>query len=450
LSPTFANGSLQGSSYTAVTIQTVPSSETITVCFDKRYVGAVAIDKVVATFWNTTTTCYQTCSGFIDADPSFLKTGDAPYLDISDYPTNYISYTTASGLTTDIDCFYTFSPTSLSGITDVKLDFNGSGTIRYYLLSSDMSINYTNSIAQTAGSWVSADIFAYVPNATFINKLRIALRLTSSGYTDSMRLEVIGDYESLNLLIQDSSGNPISGAVAEFVDGGDVNITSSSTGWANLTGILLNTNVTVKVAYQDAWVNGTFTVNMTADKNVNVTCKVYSLTVYLQTTSDSPIPYYSLPGATLTLTRNDLANLTSYGLTPQLTTTYNLTHAAYTWNQLANQTYQITANIANAGAPKSSIVDLQASNSTFIQLVYPVGGAGPGPGPGPITPETPSPVQKILEPILAPAVTLANLLNNNKWPIILLIGISLLVVVPYAAIKEKNGKKKKDPFRRQE
>ncbi|MEM3459024.1 MAG: hypothetical protein QXN36_00335 [Candidatus Bathyarchaeia archaeon] len=70
--------------------------------------------------------------------------------------------------------------------------------------------------------------------------------------------------------------SPLSSATIIMNDGLDNTMTTNSEGWANFTEITAP-SVTVKVKWQDNWVNGTFAVTMDSDKTVNVQCKVYRI-----------------------------------------------------------------------------------------------------------------------------------------------------------------------------
>jgi len=235
--------------------------------------------------------------------------------------------------------------------------------------------------------------------------------------------------------------------VWNFPNNTQINMTTST---GTQTFKIMNGTSYYQIQYQGQWVSQNITLNLidysqASNRTANIDCWVYSLTVYLQTTSSSPTPNVPITGATLTLVRNDSENLTAYYLTPQITAAYNLTHARYVWTQLANQTYQVTANIVSAGGPTSSVLNLTANESVGLQLVYPVGGGIPGAGGGPPSPSFPT-----LNPILISPnpIPIEDLLDKGKYAILLLIGISALFIIPNFVMRERKKKKSKNPFRK--
>jgi hypothetical protein len=179
---------------------------------------------------------------------------------------------------------------------------------------------------------------------------------------------------NLNLRIKDSNGNIIEGAT---VYANTTTETSDSDGWANFTGYDLNSIVEVKVKYQNVWVNGTWTANMTATKTVNVTCKVFSLTVYVQTSSASDHPNTPIIGAVITLSRSDGYDFEADWLSPLIAYSHNATHAKVVWSQLANQSnsYTVTADRAGANQPESTTTSLTSNTEVEIELT--IAGLGP-------------------------------------------------------------------------
>ena len=81
----------------------------------------------------------------------------------------------------------------------------------------------------------------------------------------------------LNLKIVAFDGTTVlTGASVTMNNGTDQVKTISSSGWANYTVSYLVTAVTIKVKWENSWVNGTFTQTMGADRTVTVVTKVYS------------------------------------------------------------------------------------------------------------------------------------------------------------------------------
>jgi hypothetical protein len=131
----------------------------------------------------------------------------------------------------------------------------------------------------------------------------------------------------LNIRTKDANGNILNNAtVYTAISSKTVN----DFGWANFTGV---GDTSVKVEYQDVWVNGTFTVAMDSDKTIDVICNVYSLTVKVQTITGDPVPNYPIQLYRDTTLLNGL-----YGL-PLYPKTNSTGH--YVYPQLANTTYTI-------------------------------------------------------------------------------------------------------------
>ena len=110
------------------------------------------------------------------------------------------------------------------------------------------------------------------------------------------------------------------------------------------------------------------------DKNVTVvdiSCWVYSLTVYVQSTANSYQPNSPIVGASLSLYRTtDNQTLNGlYGLpaNPQ-TQSYNSTHAVYTWSQLANQTSSYTVTATYKRQSSSTTTSLTQDTQIEIEL----------------------------------------------------------------------------------
>ena len=182
-----------------------------------------------------------------------------------------------------------------------------------------------------------------------------------------------------NLKVVDANSNVILSGATVYINNGTEYSQAVSSGWANYTGITPQ-NITVKVKYQDVWVNGTFTLIMNNNKTVDIICSVYSLTVYVTDVNNA-----EKSGAELTLTRSDGYNYTADGLSPVTAVYYNSTHARYVWSQLANQTssYTVTASLGGQSASAST----NLTENSEITITLPAGTTSPGgpSGPGGIT-----------------------------------------------------------------
>jgi hypothetical protein len=237
---------------------------------------------------------------------------------------------------------------------------------------------------------------------------------------------------SLNLKVKDNNGNVIEGATVyanESMETSDLN------GWANFT--IEGDVVDVKVKFQDVWVNST-TVTMDSDKTIDVVCKVYSLTVYVQRSSASTSPNIPIVGATLTLTRTDGYNYTADGLSPATTVAYNSTHARYVWSQLANQTssYTVTANYTGANQPESTTTSLTSNTEVEIELT--ISGLGPSGSTGGYPPSPPP------EPPYIPPVELPKVPGPEfQYGIMVLVGVvGVAFVVGVARVDKRSSQTK--------
>jgi hypothetical protein len=249
-------------------VYVVPEQETVQFYLDKRYLGTVEIDCAVVTYWNSTHVFYQT-PVYSGQSEKYAKTGVAPYLGAVDYPNNYISWTND----TTVDAFFEFPDVTWTcNLLQVTATFYGNGSVRYYLLSPSMDINYTNYTTFTPFG-VTVDITAFVNTSEKLNSLRLAFRSVGVSYVDAVKLTVT--LPSLNLRILDANSAILDGATV-YINNGTEYSMQVVNGWANWTGITAST-VDVKVKWQDCWVNDTFTVTMDAmNKTLDVTCNVYS------------------------------------------------------------------------------------------------------------------------------------------------------------------------------
>jgi hypothetical protein len=82
----------------------------------------------------------------------------------------------------------------------------------------------------------------------------------------------------LNLRVMDwDLTDAIPNAYVTMNNGTDYVQVSDGNGWANYTGV--NGIVTIKVQYYGFWVNGTFSITVSADTTINVQCNLYDITV---------------------------------------------------------------------------------------------------------------------------------------------------------------------------
>lgn len=318
-----------------------------------------------------------------------------------------------------IYCTYTALPTCSD--VDTNTTKAGAECKFYAKWTADISLNMSGYIFGTnnTGSWVNdtwvdlgSDSRIEWSNKTktlnsaigAVIQWRIWANDTNNGWGDTgIQSFTITGYD-LNLRAMDASNNPITSncSISITYSGSEHNKTVDSGGWANWTNTFThNQAVTaIKVLFQGLWVNGTWSITMDSDKTINVTCNVYSLTVYV--TSHEGV---AIPGASLSLIRNGLELSGLYGLPtgPQTEGFGNTTHARYTWTQLANQTssYKVWANIPGASEPLSVTTPLTTNTEKVITLVYPVGGGGDGGGGGPAPPliPTPSPLFELPSPL---------------------------------------------------
>jgi len=82
----------------------------------------------------------------------------------------------------------------------------------------------------------------------------------------------------LNLRVMDwDLTDAIANAYVTMNNGTDYVQVSDGNGWANYTGV--NGPVTIKVQYYGFWVNGTFSITVSADTTINIQCNLYDVTV---------------------------------------------------------------------------------------------------------------------------------------------------------------------------
>jgi len=182
-------------------------------------------------------------------------------------------------------------------------------------------------------------------------------------------------FYNLTLRIKDANGLVISNANATvtYTNETGSSITSSkitdNNGLVNWSGSFTGCSIPVKVKYQDVWVYGSSTVTLNSNNPINITCKVYSLTVYVTDENNE-----EKSGATVTLTRSDGTDLTAYGITSKTASYYNSTHAKCFWTQLANQSSSYTVTATYSGYSESVTTSLTSNTEKTITL--PAGSQG--------------------------------------------------------------------------
>lgn len=236
--------------------------------------------------------------------------------------------------------------------------------------------------------------------------------------------------------------------VWKWPNGTTSNVTRSD---GSLTMRVMNGTSYYRIQYQGQWVSVNYTLPMTG-RNVTIVnrnCWVYSLTVYVQTSSDSLDPYTPIPGATVTLFRgSDNKTLNGYYGLPSspATSSYNSTFAEYVWTQLANQTgtqYTVTANINNAGSPESASTFLAANSAVGIRLVYPVGGGSPIGGGSPVqNPAANSTLPPVFQPVVGQALP-ASVSETLPW---VTIGVVVGIIAIPVAVNEELKRSRRSRF----
>ena len=134
----------------------------------------------------------------------------------------------------------------------------------------------------TASQWNNISVTTYLTSETFtirfIDSLKSNDATQSTWQKDCALLHTWNLGYNLNLRVRDwDLTDSISGALV-YKDT-DV-LTSNGGGWTNWT--LVTGTVAVKVKYFGFWVNGTFQVEMTEDKTIDVRCRLYDVTVTVQ------------------------------------------------------------------------------------------------------------------------------------------------------------------------
>jgi hypothetical protein len=134
----------------------------------------------------------------------------------------------------------------------------------------------------TANTWNNVSVTSYLTDSTFTIKFvdgtQSSDSVQSTWQKDCALLHTWSLGYNLNLRVRDwDLTDSISGALV-YKDT-DV-LTSNGGGWANWT--LVTGTVAVKVSYFGFWINGTFQVEMTEGKTIDVRCRLYDVTVTVQ------------------------------------------------------------------------------------------------------------------------------------------------------------------------
>jgi len=142
----------------------------------------------------------------------------------------------------------------------------------------------------------------------------------------SVNLPVTYRYLHLRTYMNDLA-TPLSSALVIMNNGSDQVKLVDSYGWANFTGIT-TASVTVKVKWQNSWVNGSFAVTMESDKTINIRCRVYSVDFTNSFKDSEGNPLYTNPSSFKEICPNGT-------VTSSLRIgTYCLQNGTYTWNEV--------------------------------------------------------------------------------------------------------------------
>jgi archaellin len=176
---------------------------------------------------------------------------------------------------------------------------------------------------------------------------------------------------SLRITVKDSSSVPLASASITILSPNGTSLFkySDSDGVYQASQIQNGTFI-VTVTWQDVTVNSS-AINIESDIDQTLTCQVYMITVYVYDENNQTVP-----GASLTLYRND-ANLNGvYGLPSAPSTNSN---GYYTWYQMAIQTHSYnvkalyigTDGIRRAGwsGEKLLVSDITKANAWKIKVV---------------------------------------------------------------------------------
>jgi hypothetical protein len=234
----------------------------------------------------------------------------------------------------------------------------------------------------------------------------------------------------LDLRIKDANGKVIEGATVYINATAE---TSDSDGWVKTT-CPINSTVNIQVKFQDVVVNGSWTVSMDEDKTFNVSCTVYSLTIYVTNQNN-----VEMSGATLTLSRTDGYNYTADGLSPVTASYYNAIDGRYVWSQLANQTSSYTVKAtATSGESNSATTALTTDTEKEIVITTTISGGPPATPPPPYTPPVEQP------PVYIPPVELPKVPGEEfNYGILVLVGVvGVAFIVGVARVDKRSSQTK--------
>jgi hypothetical protein len=157
-----------------------------------------------------------------------------------------------------------------------------------YIFGSNISGAFTND------TWVSlgdvSDVWSNVTktnNATIgvVTQWRMWANDTDNVWADTGLQSFTTTGYALNLRTLDNSGNAITSNcnISITYSGSEHNVSVGSGGWYNWTNTFTyGVEVTnIKVLYENVWVNGSWSVSMTSDKTIDVSCNVYVFTPQL-------------------------------------------------------------------------------------------------------------------------------------------------------------------------
>jgi len=147
---------------------------------------------------------------------------------------------------------------------------------------------------------------------------------------------------------------------------------SDSNGWANYTGV--NGIVTIKVQYYGFWVNGTFSVTVSADTTIDVQCNLYDISV--KTVEAQQSAYLVSANVTVFNATSDAPNKIATGTTGSngIVELANLPNNTLTFTQYGGSSYtliigNITQPVSNENQTLTITADknnVGTNNSYFI------------------------------------------------------------------------------------
>jgi hypothetical protein len=192
---------------------------------------------------------------------------------------------------------------------------------------------------------------------TEVNALEVGSRATTLGSTEIIQVSeywIVVDYTpryKLNLRVMDwDLADAIPNAYVTMNNGTDYVQVSDSNGWANYTGI--SGTVTIKVQYYGFWVNGTFSVTVSADTTINVQCNLYDISV--KTVEAQHSAYLVGVNVTVFNSTSAEANKIATGITGSngIVALTNLPNYTLTFTQYGGSSYTVV--IGNTTQPVSS------------------------------------------------------------------------------------------------